>query len=193
MAASGTPSTYACPSPAWGCCCGRAFWTWLLICAVSLGLAFGLRALAVGQFYRADLDSGAVSTLAMRATPTADIEARTLEILGLEALVTYREQNPGAGLFIQSGTGRGFLKHVLIDLGMREDAVDGLPLLDKSEFAVVSRVTDRSGRDLPGSKAYGFANFIEPLFLVQRAPGAGLDLTPLPPGDFHPEFSRIRF
>jgi protein-S-isoprenylcysteine O-methyltransferase Ste14 len=172
---------------------GRAFGTWALISVACLGVAFGLRALAVGQFYRADLDSGAVSTLAMRAMPTAEIEAKTREILGLEELAAYREQNPGAGLFIQSGTGRGFLKHVLIDLGMRQDAVDGLPLLDEGEFAVVSRVTDRDGRDLPGSKAYGFANFIDPLFLVQRAPGTGPDLTALPPAGFHPEFSRIRF
>jgi hypothetical protein len=172
---------------------GRAFGAWALISVACLGVAFGLRALAVGQFYRADLDSGAVSTLAMRAMPTAEIEAKTREILGLEELAAYREQNPGAGLFIQSGTGRGFLKHVLIDLGMRQDAVDGLPLLDEGEFAVVSRVTDRDGHDLPGSKAYGFANLIDPLFLVQRAPGAGPDLTALTPAGFHPEFSRIRF
>jgi len=172
---------------------GQAFRIWALISVACLGLAFGLRALAIGQFYRADLDSGAVSTLAMRATPAAEIEAKTREILRLDELETFRQQNPGAGLFIQSGTGRSFLKHVLIDLGMRQDAVDALPLLDEAGFAVVSRVTDRDGRDLPGSKAYGFSNFIEPLFLIQTAPGAGPGLTVLPPSGFHPEFSRIRF
>jgi protein-S-isoprenylcysteine O-methyltransferase Ste14 len=172
---------------------GRALTAWLLTVVLGLGVAFGLRAVAIGQLYRVDLEDGSVSALAMRARATEEIGATADEILASDALAGFRADSPGAGLFVQMGSGRGFLKHVLIDLGMLQAAVDRLPLLEEAEFAVVSRVLDRDGRDLPGPAAYRFGTFIEPLYLAQRADGGGLGLVPLPAADFHAEFSRIRF
>jgi len=171
----------------------RALGIWALTVLVSLGAAFGLRELAVGQLYRVDLGDGTVSALSMRARSASNIEALANTTLSADAVAGFRATHPDAGLFIQLGTGRGFLKHVLIDLGMRQEAVDQLPLLDSGEFAVVSRVSDRDGADLPGAAAYRFGTFIEPLYLVQQANDASPSLIQLPAGDFHPDFSRIRF
>lgn len=172
---------------------GKALGAWLLTVVAGLGVAFGLRALAVEQLYRVDLDEGAISALSMRAKPDSAIGEMVDEVLGSNDLAAFRAGNPGAGLFLQMGNGRGFLKHVLIDLGMLQEAVDRLPLLDEGEFAVVSRVSDHEGRDLPGDAAYRFGTLIEPLYLAQWAADAGLSLIPLPAADFHAEFSRIRF
>ena len=172
---------------------GRALGIWALTVILTLGAAFGLRALAVSQLHRVDLDGGMVSALSMRAQPAADIEALATSALATEAVTAFRATNPEAGLFIQQGTGRSFLKHVLIDLGMLQEAVDRLPLFDEGQFAVVSRVTDRAGADLPGAAAYRLGTFIEPLYLVQRPDDARLELLELPAIDFHADFSRIRF
>lgn len=172
---------------------GKALGAWLLAVVIGLGAAFGLRAVAVGQLYRVDLGNGSISALAMRERTAEDIAAMADVVLASDALAGFRAASPDAGLFVQMGAGRGFLKHVLIDLGMLQPALDQLPLLEDAEFAVVSQVVDRNGRDLPGAAAYGFGSFIEPLYLAQRTDDAGLSLVALPRTSFHAEFSRIRF
>lgn len=172
---------------------GRALATWLLVVAAGLGLAFGLRAVSIGQLYLVREGDPAVTALALRERPDADIRALTAAVLGDEAVRAWRDTRGPESLFLQIGNGDGLLGHLLIDLGMRQDAIDALPDAGEADFAVLSRVTDARGDALPGADPLALTTRIEPLFLARRGEDGATTVRPLPAAGFHEDFSRIRF
>ncbi len=114
-------------------------------------------------------------------------------MLATSAAQALTGQKPPA-LFIQVASGSSQLKHLLIDLGMREDAVDTIKSGDTADFAVVSRVSARNpaATGLPDPLAFG--TDIEPLFYARVTADQGeVAVSELLPEQFHPGFSRIRF
>jgi hypothetical protein len=87
--------------------------------------------------------------------------------------------------------GSSQLKHLLIDLGMKQEAVDDIRSGEPGDFAVVSLVTARTGEAV-AADPLGLGTRIEPRWLVRYRDRAA-EATPLAPAGFHPGFSRIRF
>ncbi|MBL8199460.1 MAG: isoprenylcysteine carboxylmethyltransferase family protein [Chromatiales bacterium] len=172
----------------------RAFLTWLAVCAATLALAFLVRAAAVEQLYTSRFEQPDVTTLSLRARPDEEIAGLTRSVLETPAARILTAQNPGISLFIQVASGSSQLKHLLIDLGMREDAMEGIQTDGESAFAVVSRVKWRDPAATGRPDPLAFGTDIEPLFYVRVGDGKGAgDMYELLPADFHPGFSRIRF
>ncbi|MDH4022029.1 MAG: isoprenylcysteine carboxylmethyltransferase family protein [Gammaproteobacteria bacterium] len=171
----------------------RALLAWLAVSAVTLALAFLLRSVGVNQLYTLRTSQPDVTTLALNARTNDEIAALTRSVLATPTAQALMARDPGTSLFIQISGGSSQLKHLLIDLGMRENIVSAIPSGSKSAYAVVSRVTARdpavSGRPDP----LAFGTDIEPLFYVQVADGRDPVVYELLPEQFHPGFSRIRF
>lgn len=173
---------------------GRAFLTWVAVCAVTLAAAFLVRAVAVDQLYTLRLEEPDVTTLSLKARSDEEIAALTRTVLGTPDAQVLITEKPGVSLFIQVASGSSQLKHLLIDLGMREDAVDGIPSDGRSAFAVVSRARARDPAAIGRPDPLAFGTNIVPLFYVQVGDGQGeVDVYELPAAKFHPGFSRIRF
>lgn len=182
---------------------GRAFATWLAVSAVTLALAFLLRNVAVNQLYTVRTEQPDVTTLSLKARTDEQIAALTRSVLATPAAQAMTAQamtaqDPGTSLFIQIASGSSQLKHLLIDLGMREDSVSAIQSGNESAFAVVSRVVSRNPAANGRPDPLAFGTDIEPLFYVAVAEGAGAGagdpvVYELLPGQFHPGFSRIRF
>lgn len=172
----------------------RAFLTWVAVCAVTLAAAFLVRGMAIDQLYAVRLEDPDVTTLSLRARPDEEIAALTRTVLETPAAQALTEKAPGESLFIQIASGSSQLKHLLIDLGMREDTVDDIRSDNESAFAVVSRVILRDPAATGQPDPLAFGTDIEPLFYVRVGNGQGeVDVYELPAAKFHPGFSRIRF
>ena len=164
---------------------GRAFANWIVLSAFTLAIAFLLRNVAVGKLYSVRSDSGTVTTLSLRARPDEATEDLTRAVLDA--------QRPDGALFIQAASGSSQLKHLLIDLGMREDAMLDIASGDDGDFAVVSRVTVRKPAAAGPPDPFAFGTDLEPLLVARVAGGQAVVVRQLPATDFHPGFSRIRF
>jgi protein-S-isoprenylcysteine O-methyltransferase Ste14 len=164
---------------------GTAFTRWALLCAGTLAVAFLVRAVGVDQLYVVRSDSGTVTTLSLRGRPDA-------AIADLARTVLAAERPPGA-LFLQVASGSSQLKHLLIDVGMREDVVDGIASGDGADYTVVSVVESRDPAAVGPPDPLGFDSRFEPRFYARIAADGAVALTPLPAADFHPGFARIRF
>lgn len=171
----------------------RAFAIWLAVVAVGLGLAFLLRIVAIDRLHLVREPAPAVTALALRERSDTDIRVFTATVLADEAVRAWREQRGQESLFLQLGRGHSLLSHLLIDLGMRQEAIAALPDADDADFAVLSRVTDARGGSLAGADALALGTRIEPVFLARRQADGGLTVQPLPAAGFHENFSRIRF
>jgi hypothetical protein len=165
----------------------------VLVVAAGLGLSFGLRAVSIGQLHLVREENPAVTALALRERSADDIRALTASVLGDDAVRAWRQARGEESLFLQIGSGDGLLGHLLIDLGMRQDAIDALPDAGGADFAVLSRVTGADGAALPGGDPLALTTRIEPLFLARRGADGSLAVRPLPADGFHEDFSRIRF
>lgn len=170
----------------------RALAVWLGIVVAGLGLAFALRAVALGQLYTVRSQDPAVTALSFRERSDDHIIAVRDMMLDSTPLREHLARNPGDSLFMQITEGRGQLKHLLIDLGMTDAAVDGIELPEQGEFIVVSRMSGREAGARPPTDPFAFGTRIEPLFLGAPA-GEGMAVRALRPGQFHPGFVRIRF
>jgi protein-S-isoprenylcysteine O-methyltransferase Ste14 len=172
----------------------RAFGIWVATVVVGLGLAFLLRSVALTQLYTVRLESPEVTALSLRQRSDAEVSALTASVLGSDALRSWMARHDGASLFLQAGPTSSLLKHLLIDLGMTEDAMRALEILDDAQFAVVSQVVAREpGTGRPGDP-FTFGTRIEPRFLAQLpAAGGSIAVVELRAQQFHPDFSRIRF
>jgi protein-S-isoprenylcysteine O-methyltransferase Ste14 len=171
----------------------RAFFNWVVVSVSTLAVAFLLRDVAVDQLYIARAEQPDMTTLSLKPRTDDEIAALTREVLATPAAQALTARDPGTSLFIQISSGSSQLKHLLIDLGMRENMVSAIPSGNESAYAVVSRVTARdpaaSGRPDP----LAFGTDIEPLFYVRVADGRDPVVYELLPEQFHPGFSRIRF
>lgn len=171
----------------------RAFLNWFAVSVVTLAVAFLLRGVAVDQLYVSRTEQPDVTTLSLKARSDDEIAALTRQVLATPAAQALTSQGPGTSLFIQITSGSSQLKHLLIDLGMREERVSAIQSGNESAFAVVSRVTwrDPAASDRPDPLAFG--SDLEPLFYVRAAEGQSAAVYELLPAQFHPGFSRIRF
>ncbi len=173
---------------------GRALGTWIAVSALGMGVAFLLRAVAVDQLYARRTASPALTALSFRVRADEQIDALTRSVLATPPLQALLEQAPATPLYLQIASGSSQLKHLLIDLGMREDAVDAIESGDQSDYAVVSRVESRRGSVNGRADPLGFGTRIEPLFLARLADGDGnAAVRELSPQQFYTDFSRIRF
>ena len=172
---------------------GRAFFTWLAVSAGTLALAFLLRNVAVNQLYTLRTERPDVTTLALKARTDDEIAALTRSVLTTPAARALTAQDPGTSLFIQISSGSSQLKHLLIDLGMRENIVSAIKSGNESAFAVVSRVVARNPVAGKPPDPLAFGTDITPLFYARVADGQDPVVYELLPEQFHPGFSRIRF
>ncbi len=173
---------------------GRAFLNWVAVAVLTLAVAFGLREVAIGQLYVARIAQPDVTTLSLKARSDDEIAVLTRQVLATPAAQSLTAADPGAVLFIQVANSASHLKHLLIDLGMREDRVNTIPSGDEAAFAVLSRVSwrDATASERPDPLAFG--SDLEPLFYVRVAEGESVAVvSELPVAAFHPRFSRIRF
>ena len=171
----------------------KAFGIWTGVSVVSLVLAFGLRALAVAQFFAVDRQAPAVTALAFREMSDDAIRGIMDSTLENPALRTFLTANPDIALFMQINDGRSQLTHLLIDLGMKAEQRRALELADDGWFVAVSRVMPRDpDAAIPGP--FSLAAKIEPAFLVRLdRDGPGSTAIELTPDLFYPGFARILF
>jgi protein-S-isoprenylcysteine O-methyltransferase Ste14 len=170
----------------------RAFLNWVAVSVVTLAVAFLLRNVAVDQLYVARAEQPDVTTLSLKARSDDEIAALTRQVLATPAAQALNEGS-GTSLFIQITSGSSQLKHLLIDLGMREDRVGAIQSGNESAFAVVSRVNWRNPGESGRPDPLAFGSDLEPLFYVRAAEGESAAVYELLPAQFHPGFSRIRF
>ena len=171
----------------------RAFLYWVAVSVITLAVAFLLRDIAVDQLYTVRTEQPDVTTLSLKARTDDEIATLTRQVLDTPAAQALTAADPGAALFIQVASGSSNLKHLLIDLGMREDIVSAIPSGNESAFAVVSRVTWRDPAAAGRPDPLAFGSDLEPLFYVRVAEGQNAVVYELLPAQFHPGFSRIRF
>jgi protein-S-isoprenylcysteine O-methyltransferase Ste14 len=171
-----------------------AFGIWAGLSVLSLLIAFGLRALAVSQFYSIEAAGTNVTALSFRETSDAtlrDIMDRTLRTPELAAM---RDADAETALLLQLNDGRSQLTHLLIDLGMRAERRRSLQLPDDGWFVVVSRVLARDPDANQIPSPFSLAAKTEPVYLVNLPTDAGaatvIDLTP---DLFYESFARILF
>lgn len=170
------------PSPA------KAFATWAAIVVVSLVAAFVLRAVAVGQLYV--VQAPGVTALAFRPAEESRIRQLADAVLASAPLQARAAEGAAAPLFLQIAASDGQLKHLLVDLGMKESPRTALEVPDSGELIVVSRVVGSEAGVVPDPFAIGTR--IEPLFLAWEQAGA-MTVQALVDEDFYPDFARIRF
>jgi protein-S-isoprenylcysteine O-methyltransferase Ste14 len=173
---------------------GKAASIWLGVVAVSLALAFGLRALAIDRLSVVSSPSLNVTALSLRARPASDIDRLMQAVLATEPLRAVTENDPHQALFMQIASGGPQFRHLLIDLGMKSDDVQKTRDLQDGELVVVSRVVGRDPDPLALTDPFAIATRIEPLFLA-AAPGSPGPVTvrALSAEQFYPDFARIRF
>jgi protein-S-isoprenylcysteine O-methyltransferase Ste14 len=172
----------------------NTLYAWLAVVAVSIVLAFGLRAVAVSQLYTVQSQSPNVTALSFRAMSNDAINATIESVLVTPSLRMLLEQDTDIALFMQINNGRSQLRHLLIDLGMTSEARDALDVPKDGYFVVVSRVLSRDadGRIVPS--AFSLGARIEPLFLVGPPSNKGyLTVRELTANQFYTGFARILF
>lgn len=178
----------------------RAFLNWVAVSLVTLAVAFLLRNVAIDQLFVSRTEQPDVTTLSFKPRTDDEIAALTREVLATPAAQALAATNPGAAVFLQVTDGSSNLKHLLIDLGMREDLVGAIPSGNKAPYVVLSRVTWRDPATTARPDPLAFGSDIEPLFYVRvaeakaeaKAEGSSV-VYELLPAQFHPGFSRIRF
>ncbi len=173
----------------------KAFTIWIVIVAASLGLAFGLRAIAVSQLYVVKMESPDVTALSFRKIDDESIRAIAETVLQTDALRKLLHDEPDVALFMQINNGRSQLRHLLIDLGMTSDALAAVDVPKEGYYIVVSRVIARDRNALRPPDVFSLGTRIEPIFLVGplAEPGEKPPVRRLTPGQFYPGFARILF
>jgi protein-S-isoprenylcysteine O-methyltransferase Ste14 len=166
----------------------KAFATWAAIVVVSLGAAFGLRNVAIGQLYA--VQAPGVTTLAFRAKDDERLREITDAVLATQPLQAWLNGGATAPLFLQIAPSEGQMKHLLVDLGMKEAPRNALDLPESDELIIVSHVVGSEPGTSPDPFAIGTR--IEPLFLAYDNAGT-MFVQALVPDDFYPDFARIRF
>jgi protein-S-isoprenylcysteine O-methyltransferase Ste14 len=167
---------------------------WAGVFALSLLLAFGLRALAVSQFYAVARMDPNVTALSFREM--SDYEIRTIMDSALQtvALTNLLEENPDTALVMQINDGRSQLTHLLIDLGMKAERRRELDLPDDGWFVAVSRVRSRDPDASEAPDPFSLTARIEPVYLVSLSKDADTaTVTDLAADLFYPGFARILF
>ena len=167
---------------------------WVGVFAVSLLLAFGLRALAVSQFYAAAPQDPNVTALSFREMSDDAIRMIMDAALQTGALNSRLEENPDMALVMQINDGRSQLTHLLIDLGMKAELRRTLELPDAGWFIVVSSVLPRDpdAGAMPGP--FSLSARFEPLYLISIGKDADdATVIELTPDLFYPGFARILF
>lgn len=167
---------------------------WLGVFAASLLAAFGLRALAVSQFYAVTAEEGNVTALSFRGMDDAALRAIMESALYTDELTTLREGDPDAALMMHINDGRSQLTHLFIDLGMKAGRRRALELPDAGWFVVVSRVLPRDPDATTTPSPFSLAATTEPLYLI-NLPKQSDDATvmDLAPDLFYQGFARILF
>ncbi|MDP6674576.1 MAG: isoprenylcysteine carboxylmethyltransferase family protein [Gammaproteobacteria bacterium] len=172
----------------------KALGIWSGVFAISLLLAFGLRALAISQFYSVAQQNPNVTALSFRKMADDEINAVVNSALQTVTLTNLLEENPQYALYMQINDGRSQLTHLLIDLGMKADRRRELQLPDDGWFLVVSRILLRDPEAGATPDPFSLAAKIEPLYLVSLARETdSATVTDLTPDLFYPGFSRILF
>ena len=167
---------------------------WIGVFAVSLLLAFGLRALAVSQFYAVARQEPNVTALSFREMSDDAIRMVMDAALQTVALTNWLEENPDIALVMQINDGRSQLTHLLIDLGMKADRRRTLELPDDGWFVAVSRVLPRDPDAGAAPGPFSLAAKIEPLYLVSFSKDADdAMVTELTADLFYPGFVRILY
>ncbi len=172
------------PSP------GRAFGTWLVLAIAGLGLAFGLRALAVSQLYAVRSDVPRATAVAFRPMDEARLQATLARVL---AEVPLRD-GAGDSWYLQVTPGGGQLIHLLVDLGMTPEARAAVDASAADQFVVVSRVVGHSSDPASPPDPLALGARITPVYLMALAGGGEVaSVSPLAPEQFRPDFVRIFF
>jgi protein-S-isoprenylcysteine O-methyltransferase Ste14 len=167
---------------------------WVGAFTLSLLLAFGLRALAVSQFYAVTQEDPDVTALSFRELSDDAIGAVMDSALRTVALTKAQEENPDLALVMQINDGRSQLTHLLIDLGMKAERRRELALPDEGWFIAVSRVLPRDPDTVQAPSPFSLTARIEPLYLVSLSKDTDdATVTDLTPDLFYPGFARILF
>ncbi|UCG73822.1 MAG: isoprenylcysteine carboxylmethyltransferase family protein [Chromatiales bacterium] len=167
---------------------------WVGVFAVSLLLAFGLRALAVSQLYAVTRADANATALAFRPLDEESMQSIISAVLETPALTTLRDADADLVLLMQINDGRSQLAHLLIDLGMKAERRRALVLSDAGWFVVVSRVLPRDAEATGSPDPFSLAATTEPLYLVNVPKAAGpTTVEKLAPELFYPGFARILF
>ena len=173
----------------------KAFTVWVVIVAASLGLAFGLRAIAVSQLYAVKMDSPVVTALSFREMDDDAIRTVAQAVLQTQPLQEFLQREPDAALFMQVNNGPSQLRHLLIDLGMTPEARDTLELPKDGYYIVVSQVFARDPDATETPDVFSLGARTEPRFLA--GPLRDDDVMPpvraLTADQFYPGFARILF
>ena len=175
---------------------------WVGVCVLSLLVAFGLRALAISQFYTVTQADSNVTALSFREMSDAAMREIMDQALTTPTLTTLREDNPDIALIMQINDGRSQLTHLLIDLGMKAERRRKLELPEEGWFVVVSRVLPRyqnqdRNQDRDATQApspFSLAARTEPVYLINLQKDAGdAAVIDLSPDLFYEGFARILF
>lgn len=171
---------------------------WLAVAAVSIALAFGLRAIAVSQLYSVTWESqgGIPNVTALSFRPMTDdaIELQMNSVLSAQPLQRILQKEPEIPLFMQINNGSSQLRHLLIDLGMTPEALDALDVPQDGFFVVVSRVIARDPDSQKPPGAFSLGARIKPLLLVGPPNSDGrATVDELTSNQFYPDFARILF
>jgi hypothetical protein len=167
---------------------------WLGVFAASLLAAFGLRALAISQFYAITAEEQSVTALSFREMDDAALQTIMALALQTEEVKRLRGHDSGVDLMMHINDGRSQLSHLLIDLGMKADRRRALELPDEGWFVVVSRVLSRDPDATSAPSPFSLAATTEPVYLI-NLPKQSDDATviDLPPDLFYQGFARILF
>ncbi|MBT8442577.1 MAG: isoprenylcysteine carboxylmethyltransferase family protein [Gammaproteobacteria bacterium] len=172
----------------------KALGIWAGVFAVSLLTAFGLRALAVSQFYAVTAEEASVTALSFREMDDAALREIMESALQTDELTTLREKDPDIALMMHINDGRSQLTHLLIDLGMKAERRRSLELPDEGWFVVVSRVLSRDPDATTTPSPFSLAATTEPLYLINLPKASGsATVIDLPPDLFYQGFARILF
>jgi len=167
---------------------------WVGVFVLSVLLAFGLRALAISQFYAVAQADPQVTALSFRPMSDAAIRDVMDRVLQTPELTALRETNPEMALFMQINDGRSQLTHLLIDLGMKAERRRALELPDEGWFVAVSQVMPRDSDTARTPSPFSLAARTEPLYLVNLPKAVGTaTVIELSPDLFYEGFARILF
>ncbi|MFW2404232.1 MAG: methyltransferase family protein [Gammaproteobacteria bacterium] len=167
---------------------------WVGVFVVSLLGAFGLRALAISQFYTVAQEEASVTALSFREMRDAEMQAIMESALQTDALTILRADEPDIALMLHINDGRSQLAHLLIDLGMKSERRRSLELPDEGWFVVVSRVLPRDPDAMKAPSPFSLAATTEPLYLINLPKQSGsATVIELSPDLFYTGFARILF
>jgi protein-S-isoprenylcysteine O-methyltransferase Ste14 len=172
----------------------KALGIWTCAFVLSLLLAFGLRAVAVSNFYAVTQTNPTVTALSFRQMSDAAIQDVMDRALKTPALTALHKDNPDIALIMQINDGRSQLTHLLIDLGMKAERRRVLELPDEGWFVAVSRVMPRDVGAIQAPSPFSLTARTEPLYLV-NLPKEDDQITviELSPDLFYAGFARILF